>query len=301
MQVNGWGCAVAVVACVCGAGAAACSKDLPQQDDFAVLYRPCSDGTKAGTLTLTFNAPLNTGGYSMFAGKVFQTPLASGPPVGAREGDCAIISGVAVPLCWAYCTATDVCTGTCPPTGPANVGTIQIAGLTPPLTIEGSVGPYQTSIDTQHFPPARSGASLTLSAAGGYHEAFALSGRAITAVRAHTDLDALHLAPDQPLTVTWEDPGQPGPARVIAAVYLSNSYPGATASPNDGRDYIRCEFADTGSGIVPASLLATVRAQGVGQEPVVVVTRRTVNSMSMSLGCVEFAVESTTSRNLTLD
>ena len=299
MRVTGWGRAAALLACL---GAVACSKDLQPSDDFAVLYSPCGEGTKAGTFTLTFDAPLNTGGYSMFAGKVFERPVAWGPPVGERVDDCAIISGVAVPTCWAGCTGTDVCTGTCPPSAPKSVGTIQVAGLTPPMTTDAlSAGNYQTAIDTQHFPPATSGASLTMSAAGGDSGAFTLAGRAITAIRAHTDLDALHLAPDQALTVTWEDPGRPGPARVMASVYLSNNSPGATGPPNDGRDYIRCEFADTGSGIVPASLLATVRALGVGQRPVVVVTRRSVNSTSVASGCVEFAVESTTSRNLTLD
>ena len=75
------------------------------------------------------------------------------------------------------------------------------------------------------------------------------------------------------------------------SVYLANEME-RLLSPTAGSSHITCNVADTGTATVPASLLTTLRAQGVGAYPIVVLERRTVDSQKMGAGCVELIVSS---------
>ena len=286
----------ALLGCLGAAGAAGCGTDAAPAPDLAVLDRPCADGTQSGSLKLIFAAPRNTGGYTVFRGSVFDHSMIERTTLGDAEGTCALHYASGAALC-----DTDISLpqGTCPTGATHTVGTVEIVGLAHTMTVPpGAYNPsYDSGVDTSIAPvPPGRGIELRASGAAGYGP-FSLAGRGIAPLSER--IDAIPLADGQPLTVTWDNPGQPGPARVTVSVYL-NTYGAAGYPPTDGYDYISCDVPDTGTATVPASLLTTLRARGFGPSPFVALRRRTVDSTTVGPGCVEFAVESVTTQPIAL-
>ena len=62
-----------------------------------------------------------------------------------------------------------------------------------------------------------------------------------------------------------------------------------------------CNFPDTGTGTVPASLVNRLIDQGVGAAPMVRIKRATVSSTQITHGCVDFSVETSTSQPIVVN
>jgi hypothetical protein len=97
----------------------------------------------------------------------------------------------------------------------------------------------------------------------------------------------------QDLPVTWNSAG--GSLRSEINVRVNIDQHGA--SPVD----LYCDFPDTGSGVLPSSLLDTLINFGVTGFPNGTVTRRTVDSTDVAGGCVQFEVSSAASPSVRVD
>jgi hypothetical protein len=288
MRVSGHGGRAAWLVGVALAGASACSDPAAPRPDFTVQYQPCAAGTQVGAFNLVIDGNLKLEGISSFNGVVYDQPLVEADVVSASEGDCTLMDAATV----LWCEAADLPRGKCAAGFSHSAGTVRLGGLTTPWVVEpfeGDFKGYDGGVQNIHFPPATPGMPITLSTSGGDYHPFQLDARGIQPLI--PTLETLTLAPDQPLTVTWKDPGQPGPARMILSVFFANEVDRAV-SPTAGSSHVTCNVADTGAATVPASLLTQLRAKGVGAHPVVVLERRTVDSQQMGAGCVELTVSS---------
>jgi len=100
-----------------------------------------------------------------------------------------------------------------------------------------------------------------------------------------SDDENLVLSDESDLLLTWNPPVN-GSARSNIHVRVNIDQHGSTPTQ------LFCEFPDTGSGAVPASLIAQLMSFGVTGFPNATVTRRTVDSTTVGAGCVEMIVKS---------
>jgi hypothetical protein len=220
-----------------------------------------------------------------------------------QDGDCTLMMPVAAPFtCSTPCTGTDICSlwnGTCAPQEQIqSVGTVRLFGLPEPVSVDpDSHVIYEPDLTPEPFPLPATGAPLILSAAGGAYAPFTLGGREIAPLIAPAD--PLVVSPNQPLTALWDHAGQGGPARVVVTLALGAN--GGDIAMVPGSGYVRCNFADVGSGTVSASLVATLYAQGVGRQPLLALERSTVDSTHIAPGCVQFTVHSYASQPLVVN
>jgi hypothetical protein len=287
MRVNGHGGLAAWLVGAAVAGAAACS-DPAAGPDYSVQYEPCAEGTQVGAFNLTIDAALNTAGSSRFYGIVYDQPLVEADVAFAGDGQCTLMD----PGDLSWCEGTDLPRGKCAAGFSHDAGTVRLDGLVTPWVVEpyeGGFKGYEGGVQSGQFPPAASGMPIELSASGGDYDPFKLVARGIAPL--FPTMDTLTLEPGEPLTVTWSNPGQPGPARMIVSVYLANDVD-RTLSPTAGSSHITCRVADIGTATVPASLLMLLRETGVGSHPIVVLERRSVDSATLGPGCVELTVSS---------
>ena len=201
----------------------------------------------------------------------------------ATEGDCTLLRRVA-PFCDPPCAADETCglDSECAPyPTQQDVGTVTVEGLLEPVSMEPSdPGNNYYALGLPH-PPYEPGALITLHADGAFFPAFELYG---------VGLVPLELVPGEwvldegnPLEVRWAAPG----ATVRSTVHLRVTIDQHGTSPLQ----LDCDFADTGSGTVRASLVDAFVASGVTGFPSATLTRRTVDSLSLAEGCVELGVE----------
>jgi hypothetical protein len=295
MRVSGHGAAAALLVGTALAGASGCGDPAVAGPDFDVKYEPCAAGTEVGAFSLLIDGDLSTEGLSRFYGVVYDQPLVDGFMAAASDGDCTLMDPAA--LIW--CEVADLPPEKCAAGFSHSAGTVRLDGLVTPWVVEpyeGDFKGYEGGVQNIHFPPAAPGMPIRLSASGGDYAPFKLAARGIQPLI--PTLEDLTLEPDQPLTVTWKNPGQPGPARMIVSVFLANEVE-RMLSTSPGSSHITCNVGDTGTATVPASLLAMLRAKGVGEHPVVMFERRTVDSQQMAAGCVELVVSSPALQGLT--
>lgn len=287
MRVTGHGTAALLVG-VAVAGASACGDPATGGTDFSVHYEPCAAGTQVGAFSLTIDGNVNTEGFSRFFGVVYDQPLADADVVSARDGHCALMDAADL----LQCEDVDLPRGKCAAGFSHSAGTVRLDGLVTPWVVEpyeGAFKGYEGGVQDIHFPPAAPGSAIKLSTSGGDYQPFKLSARGISPLI--PTLETVTLDANEPLSVTWSDPGQPGPARMIVSVYLANDVD-RTLSPTPGSSHITCVFDDLGYATVPTALLTPLRQRGVGPYPIVVFERRTVDSEKMAAGCVELSVSS---------
>lgn len=201
------------------------------------------------------------------------------------EGDCTIWRREN-PFCDGGCDPGFTCDlgGSCVPY-PTNqaVGTVSIGGLAAAVSME-PVEPGATYFDTSlPNPPWSAGAVSTLQSGGGAHDPFTLHG--VTPIEMSLESPDWLLVPGEDLTVTWV-PGPAG-ARTEIALGLRIDQHGLTPST------LRCVFADTGTGTVPASVLDALIDVGLTGYPNGLLTRQTIDSTDLSGGgCVELRLQS---------
>ena len=265
--------------------------DVPTADT------PADPGVDAGPVTLAGPCSLATryGGFLVQSDDLFGyvdgavsngvIPVTILEEVGV-EGDCKLLKRNN-PFCSPPCGPGDTCDfdGSCITfPEPQDLGTVTLDGLVDGTISMDPVQPGNTYFNTSvPNPPFAPGAALTLrTGASGTWGAQVLHGVGFEPLSLGTDTE-WSVAQATPLTITWTPPSDTeSPARV--ALMLNIDQHGN--SPYN----LVCEFDDTGSAEIPASLIDQLLTAGVSGFPNGSLTRRTVDSAQVGDGCMEFVV-----------
>ena len=216
---------------------------------------------------------------------------------GAAAGSCKLLVGPML-VCTTPCASPQICAGQnqcidSPTYQDAGAVTLTGVGASPltlnPLNPTQKIFVYSTSVNDP-YPPFSPGASVTLRSAGATIPAFSLEAAGIEPLAfAGTNLT---LRNGEALAFTWTAPAGGGSSRILAELEVGH-HGGVAARVN-------CDLPDTGSGEVPASLVSALIAEGVHGFPTISLTRRTVASTNLAVGCVDLAVAAIVQRNLSV-
>jgi len=197
----------------------------------------------------------------------------------SQSGGCALLRRNN-PECDPACQPGTTCDfdGTCIPY-PQNksVGQVVVLGLNKEVVME--AGAY---FDTTMPPPAFDpGAHVRLDAAGEDYPSFELYGRGVTPIEVAGG--TLVLREDQPLDVSWiaSDDEQ-----VHVLLTFNIDQHGSTPVT------MFCEAPDTGSFSVPATMVNEFKNSGVSGFSSANLYRRTVDSVELEAGCIQFEIYS---------
>jgi len=278
-----------VIACACGNTTPAQTdpKTTTQDTDTTV-------GVDAATVPLEGSCPLANawGGFTLVSTE--QLALATGAvtdgvvpitvlePVGT-EGDCVLLRQNN-PFCNPSCAANETCDfdGSCVPYPlEQDVGTVTLDGLSEPIEMTPTppgFSYYATGLDN---PPYAPGDLLTLTATGGERIApFQLHGVGGTPLE--TDGEMWIVDRDVDTLLHWTPPEEGARTRVHALISIDLH--GITPVQ------LECDFADTGQGTVPGSLLSQLIDFGVTGIPTGKITRWTVDSTHQGDACIDFSI-----------
>ncbi len=196
-----------------------------------------------------------------------------------RDGDCVFMQKVN-PFCDPPCSAAQTCNNddSCidrPQT--RSVGAVAVTGLLAEVEMEpNAVDGYQdTSVP---HPPFSADTTITLSATGADHAGFTLDGRGVAVLELPAD-DWIITEGDD-LAITWSAAAGPG------TIYVSLNVDQHGNSPVT----LYCDFADSGSASIPASMTDRLLDYGVSGFASANIYRRTVDSTTTAQGCVELRV-----------
>ena len=197
-----------------------------------------------------------------------------------KEGDCTLWQRKN-PFCNPACAPNQACAqdGTCVPYPlPQDAGQVTIAGLTKPVSMT-YPNYYDTTVD---HPPFTPGAAVTLEAKGATIPAFTLYGEGFAPMV--IPADKLVLKKGEPLAVSWTKDD----SATVATVRVRVNVDQHGTSPVE----LICELSDTGSTMIPASLVDQLISFGVTGFPSLHVIRHTLDSADTGKGCVQFEVYS---------
>lgn len=236
-------------------------------------------------LSTGFKASMGTE-YSVVEGKVTNGVIPSTvTEVSSSAGDCKLLLKKN-PHCDPACDpTTEVCSldEECVDM-PRNqdLGTVTITGMKKKISMEprGSGKNYFDS-DSLPYPLFDEGDEIRLKTTGGEYKEINLEGYGVTRLESDDSLWLINKEKD--LTITWHKP-----QKELSEVVLRLKIDQHGTSPLE----LKCVFEDTGEGVVPASLIDTMLNSGISGYPNGKIIRRTVDSMDISDGCVEFQVTS---------
>ncbi len=271
-------------------------EDTPSEADTATPEPPplrggCAPGTRVGGFIVEEQEK-----YSIVDGKVNDAVVPGSVLTleaevtvcgGAARAECGELPVEArctlwrrpILACTPGCTGSEICglEGECVPF-PTSVdfGVVTITGLTDDVAMS-PLPPGKSYFDTDvPHPVFEPQAHIELSAEG-----LSLFGVGVAPlVPGEGDLI---LTEDADLPITWE-PGEVPQAHVALDLTIDQH----GTSPLS----LRCAFADTGEAAVPASLISALIEAGVSGFPNARLIRRTLDSQSTPLGCVELGVGS---------
>jgi len=245
-------------------------------------YAPCTLDTRVGGFVVTL-AEEYTGINGQVLGGVVPVNI---PELIAEEGDCKLLKSRNL-FCDPGCVPGETCgeEGTCIPYPEAlSVGSVTVTGLKTTETMEAKWGNHYTNTGSLEHPAFETSASLHLSATGGEIEAFGLYGVGVSPLIISLESKQVSASNGTGITLQWEaGPTEEG-IRVQIELNINNH--GSTNA------WIACEVEDTGGFEISAELLSALYDFGVSGFPSLSLTRRSADSVELSIGCVEFFVES---------
>lgn len=291
-------------------GLAACSSsDDPEQKTDGGGRTPADGGgtpgdpnVLVGGFQVTLSAPAGERpGATTVVGRVNDgpTPATVVYEQAAAAGACTLFTP-RVPFCETPCGGSAACVedDTCQAYPKArNAGDVKVTGLhtadgATELTISPIASNYQLPAGvTLAYPPCSEGEAIKLEASGGDTGAFTLESKGIAPLELSTD--AIPLAKDTAVHLTWTAPGQSGVAKI--SVKLDISHHGGS------KGMITCEAADSGALEIPATLATKLLDLGVAGFPTIVVTRSAVGSATISAGRVDLVVSSAVERGVEIE
>lgn len=219
--------------------------------------------------------------YSVVSGEVFNGVLPSKilEKVG-QEGDC-ILWRRNNPFCDPPCNPGETCgqNAMCVPYPlTQSVGDVAITGLAKPVLMS-SPNYYDTMMPHPAFVP---GAAIKLTAQGADLPGFTLYGQGFAPIELPSAIWTIKKG--EPLTMSWK----PDTSSELARIQVRLNIDQHGNTPVE----LICELKDTGSVMVPASLVDQLIGFGVTGFPSGNVTRHTVDSTTVGPGCVRFEVYS---------
>jgi hypothetical protein len=251
-------------------------------------FSPCADDKRVGAFTMTLKHAEADGtpAYTEITGAVKDAVNPADVWVDlASGGGCHVVHGPTL-SCSPACASGQICTSSGCKTEPGrhSVGAVTFTGLVTPLSLtpNTSMGYYSGTAlpTTTAYPPYAIDAALGLQTAGGDYAAFSLKGAGITPLEV-TAGQTLNLKKGQPLTVTWVVPAA-GKGR-IRLIFDIAHHANIAAE-------LRCDVPDTGTVTIPANLVGSLIDQGTAGFPNLNISRTTVDSTTITPGCVEFSV-----------
>lgn len=205
----------------------------------------------------------------------------------AAAGDCVLVRREN-PFCDPPCTTSETCglDGACVPY-PVNqsAGTVAIAGLTAPLAMEPDATDAYANL-TATEPLFAPGALIQLDAAGADVARFTLRGIGVADLALASN--NIVIMPGADLTVAYTASGT-----TDGRLYLTLEVDQHGLAPAA----LQCKQPDTGSIVVPASLVDGLLDLGQSGVPNAYVSRRTTDSATVGAGCVDFTVSETVPPN----
>lgn len=243
------------------------------------LAGACAMDQAFGGFDIESNPYLTQAGGAVSNGVV---PISILEEVGAG-GDCLLLRRNN-PHCDPSCGPSETCDfdGACIPYPvQQDVGTVTVAGLFEAVEMEASSPGFSYyDVDMPH-PAYAPGSLLTLRAAGGAGEPWGLYGVGVLPLELASS-DWL-VDPHSDYTVAWNAPD----TTVRSGVHLRFNIDQHGTTPV----LLDCTFADTGQGTIPGSLLTAFTSFGVTGFPSTQIERRTVDSLALGGGCVDFEVK----------
>jgi len=246
-------------------------------DDWHLQYgTPCPLASRVGL----FEVGVDTYGLAAVTGSVADrvNPLLV-LEAKESEGPCVLLERPN-PFCETPCPNDQQCAGEnqCVPFPvPQDLGTVTIAGLVVPVSLEPDGQKNYTKADFEGTP-FTPGANLELTAEGGGLAGFSLQGEGVALLELPAKTWPFHAG--DPTTIQWT----PGTGVGTIRLNLNVDQHGVTPVT------LVCDVPDTGSYTVPGTLTALLSSYGVSGAPSSSIVRRTVDSVQLAPGCVELVV-----------
>lgn len=220
---------------------------------------------------------------SEFSGRVFDSVDFSGvSTLKESDGECRIVQRKPW-FCDPACLPGMQCStdGTCVPVpAPVGVGVVTVDGLSLPVAVSADAGFNYTFLDFTGAP-FLPGAPVTLSAQGqGPFAPFSLAATGVEPLVLETSKWILQML--TPFVARWKLSQHPGTILISLNVDQHGSTPAT----------LLCEVEDDGEFEIPANMVSALLLYGVNGAPTAQVFRRTVDSIDLEQGCVEFEVYS---------
>jgi hypothetical protein len=272
---------VAALAVVLGGGCGAENgpAEASAEDTGDLSYRPCPAAEHLGQFRVELAAAF-TGVQGRIANGVLPLNV---PDEVDQRGQCRLLRPPSL-FCDPACAAGETCTsdGQCiPHPRTRSVGSVTIEGLITPLSMEPSEpGNVYTNRDPLPHPGFADGAAIVLRADGGEFEPFTLRGWGVSPLEGTPD--RLALAANQRAKLQWAAPDDAGPAQVHIEVNVNRH--GGVAT------WLECDVPDSGQFEIAQELTTALVSAGLSGFPSAILTRRTVDSVSLNEGCVDFEV-----------
>lgn len=248
----------------------------PEPEPDAMPGSACPDATRVGAFAVSLEA-----GFTAVQGQIANgvAPATVGR-VEAESGRCALIVPPGL-FCEPGCEAGEVCgaDGCVPAPTNVSVGDITVTGLA--LEVMMSAGPpvfFYSFRGTLPDPPYAPNAAIALSADGGEHDAFSLAINGVE--RLELDGTSVPMRMGEPVMLRWTPPSDGAVTEVHVDLNIANH--GGTP----GR--IDCVVPDTGMFAVPVELVDMLLMNGFSGFPSAALTRRSIRSTEIDLGCVQF-------------
>lgn len=250
---------------------------------------------------VAMNGNPGTDGKTSVLGKIYDgpTPAQIVWEPGVAEGACQLWTP-RVPFCSTPCGGSAVCVEdeTCQPYPSAHsAGTVTAKGI---ATTAGETTFAMSPVANNYQPPAgvqlaypafAEGDDITLEASGGDFSPFTLAAKGVSPLEVTND--SIPLQTGKAVTLQWTPAKDPALSSIH--VKLDISHHGGT------KGMVECDAPDEGSLELPASLVTALLDLGVAGFPTVVVTRRSVGSVTIAPGRVDLVVSSSVEHAVQID
>ena len=188
-------------------------------------------------------------------------------------------------FCNPSCGATETCDegNSCIPS-PLNqdLGTVTVGGLNAAVVME-LIPPTNIYFDSQLPHPAYDPlAVISLRSTDGYYGVLELNGIGVHRLEIPDEIWVVE--PGEPLSLAWTSP----PAEVRSRILFSLNIDQHGNTPLT----MYCDFADTGTATVPASVIDALLSYPTSGWPAAHLRRRTADRVEVTGGCVDFIVSS---------
>ena len=200
----------------------------------------------------------------------------------AAEGDCRLLKRNN-PYCDPTCGPGFTCDfdGTCVVYPEAqDLGSVRISGLVEDVVMEPLAPTYQYFNTKLAHPAFLPGALVEMVTTGGAFAPVMLHAVGVDLLEPTSLL--WEVAAGSALAVSWDSPV--GAVRSSVDLSLNIDQHGITPVT------LQCSFQDTGTAVVPASVLDALFAFGVSGYPSANLARRTVDSAPLGEGCIDLAL-----------